>query len=565
MEGRKLNKKRLFKALILLILITLTLVLLIIGIKGMFKKDKTTTSYIAANTATIKLYDANFEESGTIPRGTKVESYKNKVKSENGKEYQKISINKRIYLVSPDNIVDNEDKVVLESEMYVRTHTTVYKDFEGSILGNLKKGDKVEIVSYDKLNEGIVNMYKIKYNNEEGYVYAKYLVNTKEQSLVNYDEEGVYKKHLNRDDYLKLGGGDAGTLDYFPYPKASFEDNVMPEEVRTLYLNGYSTTLANVDKYIELAKKSNINAFVVDIKDGYMSYESEVAKHFSTSNYKSATNKLETYKKVIQKIKDNGFYVIGRISVFKDSLYAKDNPSKAITAPNGILITHNGAYWPSAFQRDVWEFNVGIAKEAVKEFGFNEIQFDYCRFPDNIYGKEKRGEIDLKNNYNETKAQAIQGFLFYATDEIHKLGAYVSVDVFGESAYTYVTGYGQYWAAMSNIVDVISAMPYPDHFNTHDFGISEVVWTVPYKIINAWAERAALRQQECPTPAKVRTWVQAYNAIRDPYNTYGPEEVSAQIRALYENGLDDGYITWNSVSSLDKYNALAPAFKKNYR
>lgn len=96
--------------------------------------------------------------------------------------------------------------------------------------------------------------------------------------------------------------------------------------------------------------------------------------------------------------------------------------------------------------------------------GFNEIQFDYVRFPDRTYSYEKSGEISMQNTYGEEKAQAIQKFLMYASDEIHSVGAYISADVFGESAHNYVTGYGQYWPAISNVVDVISAMPYPDHF-----------------------------------------------------------------------------------------------------
>ena len=115
--------------------------------------------------------------------------------------------------------------------------------------------------------------------------------------------------------------------------------------------------------------------------------------------------------------------------------------------------------------------------------GFNEIQFDYVRFPDRIGSIESR--LDMKNTYNEDKAQALQGFLFYACDEIHKLGAYVSVDVFGESANTYVAAYGQYWSAISNIVDVISGMPYPDHFAKGEYGIS-IPWEKPYELLSAW-------------------------------------------------------------------------------
>jgi hypothetical protein len=68
------------------------------------------------------------------------------------------------------------------------------------------------------------------------------------------------------------------------------------------------------------------------------------------------------------------------------------------------------------------------------------------------------------------------------------------------------------------------------------------------------------RQGETPTPAAVRTWIQCYNAIREPYNAYGAEEVSAQIRALRDAGCTGGYMTWNARSSLDKYTSLIPAF-----
>ena len=84
---------------------------------------------------------------------------------------------------------------------------------------------------------------------------------------------------------------------------------------------------------------------------------------------------------------------------------------------------HNGSYWPSAFNRLVWEYNVELAKEAVTEMGFNEIQFDYVRFPDRTYSYEKSGEISRQNTYGEEKAQAIQKCLMYASDEMHSVGA----------------------------------------------------------------------------------------------------------------------------------------------
>ena len=101
------------------------------------------------------------------------------------------------------------------------------------------------------------------YNEKEGFLYSKYLVSTKEEAMKNYDEDNSYQVHLKR--VNTQGGGDAGSLDFYPYEKAKFEKNKMPEKVRSLYLN--AGVIKDVDKYIEIAKKGNINAFVVDIKD----------------------------------------------------------------------------------------------------------------------------------------------------------------------------------------------------------------------------------------------------------------------------------------------------------
>lgn len=146
----------------------------------------------------------------------------------------------------------------------------------------------------------------------------------------------------------------------------------------------------------------------------------------------------------------------------------------------------------------------------------------------------------------------------YAADRLHEAGVYVSADVFGECAEKYVTAYGQYWAAISGVVDAISAMPYPDHYSASG---SWLPWEHPYETMKTFGEKAAARQQETPSPAAVRTWIQCYNAIREPYNTYGPDEVAAQIRALTETGNTGGYMTWNGASSLDKYRYVSGAFE----
>ena len=97
----------------------------------------------------------------------------------------------------------------------------------------------------------------------------------------------------------------------------------------------------------------------------------------------------------------------------------------------------------------------------------------------------------------------------------------------------------------------------PDHFAASG---SYRPWEHPYDTLYGWGQNVMLRQAETATPAVVRTWIQAYNAIREPYTVYGPDQVAAQIKALRDAGCTGGYMTWNAGSSLDKYTSLIPAF-----
>lgn len=562
MSKRKVNKARVLIFILGVLIVSFIIFLLLKGINKVVIKQN--YKYLANNQSEITLYTLDYNETLQIARGTKVEIIES-ITNEN-KEYYKIKYNNTEYLVFKENVVNNEDDIILEKEMYVRTPVTIYESEDSiKILGMAKKGEKLDIVGYNKVNEdGSISMYKIKYNDIEGYVYGKYLVNNKELSLVNYDEDGNYQIHKKRGN--SFGGGDAGNLDYYPYEKAKFENNVMPDEVRALYLN--SGVVSNVDAYIKIAKNSGINAFVVDIKDNTSpAYPAKAMQEYSITNYNKAINSYETYKKAIKKLKDEGFYVIGRITVFKDSYYAKDHPEDTIKDNNtNSSYNHDGSYWPSAFKRNVWEYNVKLAIESVQEMGFNEIQFDYVRFPDRTGNLEKKGVINFGNVYKEDKAQAIQQFVMYACDEIHKHNAYVSIDVFGESAHNYVTAYGQYWAAISNVADVISGMPYPDHFSAHEYGFNEVVWTIPYKLLNLWGNNFVMkRQKEIPTPAIVRTWIQTYDTYKNPKVIYDSYMIKEEIKGLYDAGLKGGFMTWNGSSNISKYDSVKSAFGGNYQ
>lgn len=524
--------------------------------------------YTSGKDAPITIYDKDLKKSGQIYRGQKVKVYGAKAKDTKGNTYIKINYKGEVLYINESNLTKDKSKIIIETKMYVRTPATLYKSADtGEIASLAKKGDELEILGYDSVNQkGKVNVYKVKLGNQEGYIYQKYLLPNKEDALANYDPSKYYDVHNNRGN--RFGGGYAGNLDYYPVDKPQFSDNIMPKKVYALYLN--SGVINKVDDYIAYAKTTKINSFVVDIKDNESpGYKSKVFEQYSPTNYKYANNSFEAYKAAIKKIKDAGFYVIGRITTFKDKYYCFDHPENAIlNTQTGEPYLHNNTYWPSPYQRAVWEYNVNLAKEAVKEMGFNEIQFDYVRFPDRTGDAEKSGIMNFRNTYSEEKAQAIQRFVMYATDEIHKLHAYVSVDVFGESAYTYVTAYGQYWPAISNVVDVISGMPYPDHFNKYEFDFDVPVWTKPYELLNYWGSKYVMkRQQEIPTPAVPRTWVQVYDVPNYKYAggyPYGVNEIDAEIRGLFDAGLTGGYMTWLSYSGLERYQSQKAIYDKEY-
>lgn len=556
-KKKKLKIGRIIIALVICIIIILAVTKLLCSTTV---KIINKNYYISSTTNSVQLYSYNeesekMEETEIIYRGTKVKS-KDQKKIIGDISYVEITIEEKKYYINEINLTEDEKNIVLEKEKYVRTSATIYQNEQDyKIASFVKKGNKIDILGYDKIDDqGLVNMYKIKYEDMEGWVYAKYLVDTENEAKGNYNENGIYDIHKDRKYSRELYGGKASTLDYYPYEKPEFKDNPLLKNAKAMYLNAGANVISNIDKYLEIATSSGVNAIVVDLKDGALAYPMEIAKEYSMTAYNTAINSYDDYKNAIDKIKNAGIYVIGRIVVFNDSHYGKDHPEDCITSPVSQRL------WPSAFSRGAWEYNVALAKQAIDDMGFNEIQYDYVRFPEDAYNMSQNSNTDFKNKYNEEKAEAVQNFLFYAADQIHKEGVYLSVDVFGECSGTYVTSYGQYWPAISNIVDVISSMPYTDHF-----GRNTDTWSNAYQTVNNWAKGAVERQTEISTPAIARTWITAYDTpYWNPTVTYDATKISDQARALVDAGLNGGFITWNSASNLNKYNQIKSAFSKDY-
>ena len=507
----------------------------------------------APETASAPVYDADSgAELGVLVRGSQVAYVAADVETPREDGRVRVVNGEGYVLLDASHLADDLSRTVQVETVYALRGMSLL-DETGAVPGcAVEKGMALAVTGFDGLDEnGEVLRWQVSCQRGEGYIAAANVRMTEDEALAQYDAE-LYQLHASRGD--SWGGGDAAGLDYYPVEKGAIEGNVMPDEVRALYLNGSAVQYA--DSYLRVAEGSGVNAFVVDIVDGTaVSYASPVMQQYSPSAYAAAMDTRENFQTNIQKLKAAGYYLIGRITVFNDAHLAADHPEQVICDLEGTPLKISSMYWPSAYDRTVWQYKVDLALEAAA-LGFNEIQFDYIRFPDGAYSYEKAGTIDYRNAYGESKAQAVQRFLLYAAERLHSAGYYLSGDVFGECANPYVTACGQYWPAISAAVDAISGMPYPDHYSAQG---DYKPWEHPYDTVHMFGAAAAERQKETASPAAVRTWIQAYNAIREPYNTYGAEEVAAEVRALRDTGCSGGFMTWNGGSDINKYQSIISA------
>jgi len=317
-------------------------------------------------------------------------------------------------------------------------------------------------------------------------------------------------------------------------------------KVKALFLSSWPLSIqSNVDHFIELAKTTEINAYVIDIKDdtGYVSYPSDVPIVKEKGTYQQRF-KIE---EVVKKFKENGIYVIGRVVCFKDPLISKKMPEWAVKNKSGGFLIHNGMTWVNAYNKEAWKYNVDIAKEALSK-GVDEIQFDYVRFPDG-----NKANMVFPGAGDKKLYEGINEFLAYARSEMPD--AVLSADVFGiicESPED-TEKIGQYLEYIGKDMDYISPMVYPSHYYSGQT-INKVVFPKPdldpYNVVYNTLIKAKNRISAVPDyRAKVRPYLQDFTASwlgAGNYMKYGAEEVRQQIKAVYDAGYDE-WILWNST------------------
>jgi len=316
-------------------------------------------------------------------------------------------------------------------------------------------------------------------------------------------------------------------LDFSEKEKKEYKDNKRVK-VRGLYVSAHSVALKDrLDELIELAKKNNINAFVIDVKGDYgeltFPMSDEINKYTKSANKNPIIKDIEP---VIKKLKDNGIYAIARIVSFKDTIYAKENPDKIIVYKDGgkAFTNSDGLVWVSA----------------------------YVRFPASNGGKLDK-VLNYRNTDNLTKAEAIQKYLHYAKEELEPYQVYVSADIYGQvGSSSDDMALGQFWEAVSSEVDYVSPMMYPSHYGKGVYGLA-VPDANPYKTIYASTKDSINRNNNIDSPAIIRPWIQAFTAawVKGHIN-YGPNEIKDQVKAMKDLGVDE-YILWSPTNRYEKF------------
>lgn len=314
--------------------------------------------------------------------------------------------------------------------------------------------------------------------------------------------------------------------------------------IRGVYATAHSAGGARMNELVELINESELNALVIDLKDdwGNVTYESELP----------IVTELDTAKRIIRMerlmplLEENDIYPIARIVVFKDSVLAKKKPEWSFLNPDGSVWQNGrGESFVNPYLQEVWDYNIEVAKEAAR-LGFKEIQFDYVRFPE---GFEKRADVLTYDKTDDARTKVIADFVAEAREELHPLGARVSVDIFGYAASVPAAeGIGQDFVDISRHVDVISPMVYPSHYSTGWFG-SQVPDAEPYVTINgAMVDTHKKLEPLAESGEKpiIRPWIQDFTATWvKGYIKYGKHEIEEQIRALADNGIDE-FLLWNA-------------------
>ncbi|WP_018921502.1 putative glycoside hydrolase [Salsuginibacillus kocurii] len=325
-----------------------------------------------------------------------------------------------------------------------------------------------------------------------------------------------------------------------------------PDAVRGIFVTGHSAGGSKFDELVELTNETDLNAMVIDIKEdeGYITFRPDEDDPY----YDMSQNMISDPEEMMETLEENEIYPIARIVAFKDTLLAEEKPEWSFTDNGEVWKNSRGEAFVNPLMEEVWEYNIEVAKKAA-EMGFEDIQFDYVRFPEGFETRDEdldysRGNYEEEEDNVRARVNAINDFLAEAKEELEPYDVDVSADIFGYTAtLEEAPGIGQNFAEMAEEVDVISSMPYPSHWTAH-FGYDNPDLH-PYEVTKEYAKLENEILEEADDPPTSRPWLQDFTAPylgEGNYREYGAEEVEKQIRAFNEEGVDE-FLLWNASNN----------------
>lgn len=318
----------------------------------------------------------------------------------------------------------------------------------------------------------------------------------------------------------------------------------MPRIVRGLYVNRWAALGAKMNEMIGLAKTTEVNALVIDVKDdrGFVLYKSRVPLAREIGADTNSPMSHTRLRAILDSMRAHDIYPIARIVVVKDPLLADKKREWSIKRKSDgqPWLDRNGKPWLDAHQRAVWQYAADLGREAW-DLGFSEVQLDYVRFPD-----ERRliAESVFPLAQGRTRARVIRDQLAYTRQLLSVSRIPMTIDVFGLTATDSTDmGIGQQWEMFVDMADAVLPMNYPSHFAPGTYKISNPN-AQPYATIDNAMKDVRRRTARIKGAGRIIPWYQDFT-LGAP--RYGVTQVRAQMEAGYANGYYD-WILWNPGS-----------------
>lgn len=327
-----------------------------------------------------------------------------------------------------------------------------------------------------------------------------------------------------------------------------------PEVVRGLYVNRWAALGERMWQLIDVAKRTEVNALVIDVKDdrGFMLYRSSVPLARAIGADTNRPMSAKRLRAILDTMRAHQIFPIARIVVAKDPLLAQAKSEWAVKRKSDGTpwLDKNGRPWLDPHHREIWTYAGDIGDEAIA-LGFGEVQLDYVRFPD-----EPRlvREATFPLAAGRVRARVIRDQLGYLHERYKAKKVPMAIDVFGLTATDSTDmGIGQKWEEFVDRADVVLPMTYPSHYAPGTYGLANPN-ARPYSVLDRSLRDARRRTEGIASAGQLVPWYQDFT-LGPP--RYGVQQVRAQIQAGYDNGVR-GWMLWNPGSRYT-IGALRPA------